>query len=581
DHRGVDLEEADGAKDIGYPYEAMTTGSELENGSPLDCWFNGNVAVLYKNRFDQNSFPKSSSFSGAASMVTIKDFSARSPRMTMSVEIGNQLLQRDSLVSRSLLNTAVNSFPISTKNHLYLPTSRGIYALGNNGQSLAGNSTGLLSFAASGVGAAVNVLPDSTEVVASIQDSVLRIFKLAFHNGQTSVDSTRKIYAHRFTTSPSFAQLNMPSILIGAESGSLSVLNFNGDTVSTRVVGTDPVASISVLPTPSLSKPDEYFFTSGNKLFGENSTVDLPVSAQGWMLAGAVSPRGNFIIAAQKNGTEILSFHRTLSQRNFDITVPGLGIREIAVADIDGDGEKDVILQSANSISVLNRNGSMLDGFPFQARAGLEYTGTPLVLDFNGDGRQEIVLLTNDGELWIIDRSGRLLAGFPMQVTTAGRTYPLAYLSPPSSNKIGLAFLSESGSFDAFLSSTNAAPASLTWWQHLGNEGNGNTDASISPAVPISTEYFPKSRVYNWPNPVYGQSTQIRYYTGEDANVLVTILDLSGRKITELSGKGTAGMDNEITWNVSNIQSGIYLARVEARSAAKSEVVFVKIAVVK
>ena len=74
---------------------------------------------------------------------------------------------------------------------------------------------------------------------------------------------------------------------------------------------------------------------------------------------------------------------------------------------------------------------------------------------------------------------------------------------------------------------------------------------------------------------------KLRYFTSEDANVTITILDLSGKKITELSGRGTAGMDNEVTWNVSNIQSGVYLARVEARGASKDEVVFIKIAVVK
>ena len=99
--------------------------------------------------------------------------------------------------------------------------------------------------------------------------------------------------------------------------------------------------------------------------------------------------------------------------------------------------------------------------------------------------------------------------------------------------------------------------------------------------TPVSMEFFPKARVYNWPNPVYGQSTQIRYFTNEDANVTITILDLSGKKITVLSGHGTAGLDSEVPWNVSNIQSGVYLARVEARGATKSEVVFIKIAVVK
>jgi hypothetical protein len=168
-----------------------------------------------------------------------------------------------------------------------------------------------------------------------------------------------------------------------------------------------------------------------------------------------------------------------------------------------------------------------------------------------------------------------------VQVTSSGKAFPAAYRSPSQSNNIGIAIFSEGGSLDAFLSASSTASASLTWWQHLGDERHSNAEVSVTTFIPVSTEFFPKSRVYNWPNPVYGQSTQIRYFTSEDAVVTITILDLSGRKITELSGQGTAGMDNEVTWNVSNIQSGVYLARVEARGASRSDVVFIKIAVVK
>jgi hypothetical protein len=573
-HRGVDLEEADGAKDIGQVAEWGT-----ENGWALDCWFNGNPADPYKNIFDQNSFPNSNSFSSAASLVTIKDFSSRSPRMTMTVEIGNQILHRDSLMHREFKNTNVSSFPTSTKNHLYLPTSNGIFALQNNGQSLLGNTTDLLSATSTANGVAVNVLPDSTEIVASVQDSVLKIFKFAFHNGLSSLDSIKKSYTHRFTTSPCFAQLDSSSILVGAESGTIYQFNTNGDAISERSVGTDSISSITLLPTSSSAKSNEYFFTSGNRIYSENLTVDLPTSSNSWMLAAAVSPRGNYIISAEKTGNKVVSYNQSLSQKNYEISVPGSGIQELAVADIDGDGEKDAVVQSTNSLSVISRVGSMLDGFPIQARTGLEFTGTPLVMDFNGDTKQEIVLLTNDGEMWVYDRNGKLLSGFPMQVTSSGKAYPMAYTSP--FNKLGIAVLSENGSFDAFLTSNSTTSTSLTWWQYLGDERHSNADVNVTQAIPISTEFFPKSRVYNWPNPTYGQSTQIRYFTSEDANVTITILDLSGKKITELSGHGTAGMDNEVTWNVSNIQSGVYLARVEAHGANKSEVVFIKIAVVK
>jgi hypothetical protein len=579
DHRGVDLEEADGSKDIGQSYASLTAGSGTENGSPLDCWFNGNSAIPYKNIFDQSSFPNSNSFSGAASLVTIRNFSLRSPRMTMTVDIGNQILLRDSLMHREFKNTNVTSFPTSTKNHLYLPTNNGIYALYNNGQSLLG-PTDLLTLSATSNGVAVNVLPDSTEIVASVQDSVLRIFKFSFHGGQSSIDSSRKTYTHRFTTSPCFAQLDSLSLLVGAETGTIYQFDTNGDTISKRSVGTDPVSSITLLSLSSSTKPNEYFFTSGNKICGENSIADLPASPNSWILAAAVSTKGNYIIAAENNGNRIISYNQSLSQKNFEISISGSGIRELAIADIDGDGEKDVVVQSANSLSVINRIGSMLDGFPIQTRTGLEFTGTPLIVDFNGDAKQEIVLLTNDGEMWVYDRNGKMLSGFPVQITSPGKAFPMAYTN--ISNKLSIAVLSETGSFDAYLTSSSVTSTSLTWWQHLCDERHSNMNASVTQQViPISTEFFPKSHVYNWPNPVYGQSTQIRYFTNEDASVTITILDLSGRKITELSGRGTAGMDNEVTWNVSNIQSGVYLARVEARGANKSEIVFIKIAVVK
>jgi hypothetical protein len=361
------------------------------------------------------------------------------------------------------------------------------------------------------------------------------------------------------------------------------VCEFNviGDLISQRSVGNAPISSLALLPTPSLSRPEEYFCVSNKRIYSEHDSVDLPASSNAWMLAAAVSPKGNYIVAAEKFGSKVISYDQSLHLKNYEVSVPGSGINELAIADINGDGEKDVIAQSSHSLSVISRIGSMLDGFPIQPRIGLEFTGTPLVVDFNGDTKQEIVLLTNDGEMWVYDRSGKLLSGFPIQVASSGITYPIAYTSPSPSNKLGIAILSNNGSFDGFLTSTSVASTSLMWWQHLCDERHSNADASVATIVPHSTEYFPKARVYNWPNPVYGQSTQIRYFTSEDANIIITILDLSGRKITELSGLGTAGMDSEVTWNVSNIQSGVYLARVEARSASKSEVVFIKIAVVK
>jgi hypothetical protein len=578
EHRGVELKEADGSKDIGQSFESLTPGSGTENGSPLDCWFSGNSAILYKNIFDRNSFPNSNSHSGAASLVTIKNFSSRSQRMSMSVEIGSNLLQRDSAFHHSFAN--VSTFPTSTKEHLYIPANNGIYAFKNDGTSLVINSSAILSTAASDNGAAVYKLSDTTEIVASVKDSTLRIFNITLTNGQSSVDSI--VFGSRFTTSPCIAYLNSLFILVGAESGSLYKLGINGSLISKRSVGADPVASIALLPMSSSSNSYEYYFTSGNRIYGEQDSVDLPVSSNKWILAAAVSPKkGNYIVVTEKNGSKVISFSQSLSQINFEISTTSSTIQEAAIADIDGDGEKDILIQSAAHLSAFNRIGSLLDGFPISAKTGLEFTGTPLIVDFNGDNKPEIILLTNDGEMWVYDGSGKLLSGFPVQVTSQGKAFPMTYSSPSPANKLGIAILSENGSLDAFLSNTSVAAQTFYWWQHLGDERHLNADTSLTILKPLSTEFLPKSRVYNWPNPVYGRSTQIRYYTSEEANITVTILDLSGVKITELKGRGTAGMDSEISWDVSNIQSGVYLARIEAHSVTQNEVTIIKIAVVK
>ena len=46
----------------------------------------------------------------------------------------------------------------------------------------------------------------------------------------------------------------------------------------------------------------------------------------------------------------------------------------------------------------------------------------------------------------------------------------------------------------------------------------------------------------------------------EDASVHIKVFDLAGDLVAELSSQGIGGLDNEIAWNVSDVESGIYFA---------------------
>ncbi|MCB0744765.1 MAG: T9SS type A sorting domain-containing protein, partial [Ignavibacteriae bacterium] len=97
----------------------------------------------------------------------------------------------------------------------------------------------------------------------------------------------------------------------------------------------------------------------------------------------------------------------------------------------------------------------------------------------------------------------------------------------------------------------------------------------------VST-FFPKNKTYNWPNPVYGNETFIRTYVAEDSKVEVKVFDLAGDLVDAFIFNAIGGLDSEVLWNVSKIQSGAYFAHLEVTSSSgKTDSKIIKIAIVK
>ena len=92
--RGVDLEEADGAQDIGYQTQVGVTIFD-PSGSAFDFWWRGNDArvirpgsqdiQLFTNRFDGGSIPSNHSALGAPTWFELFDFSDTQPVATFSL----------------------------------------------------------------------------------------------------------------------------------------------------------------------------------------------------------------------------------------------------------------------------------------------------------------------------------------------------------------------------------------------------------------------------------------------------------------------------------------------------------------
>jgi hypothetical protein len=253
-----------------------------------------------------------------------------------------------------------------------------------------------------------------------------------------------------------------------------------------------------------------------------------------------------------------------------------------ALGDLNGDGLRDIVAFSGNQICAFNASGVLLDGFPVTLPTSDSLASAPIIGDVDGNNGVDIVGVTHGGLVVAYDGHGKVVRGFPL---VAGPGNQTAAMFTSGDSVFLVVASSATGSVSGWLTgrTSGQAQASRYPWpqyqhdaQHSGFDGSDITDR-----VPLSNEFFPKSRVYNWPNPVYDRTTQIRYYLKDDARVHIKIFDLAGDLVTQFDGPGVGGRDNETVWDVSGVQTGIYYAHIDASGPATGGVVVIKIAVVR
>jgi len=581
--RGVDLEEADGSQDIGRVYDVLEAGYGSEYGSPLDCWYAENPSPAYRNLFDGDSYPNSASNSGARSLVSVRNFSPRSPRMTLTVQIGNDRFRPLKSFARTLPSSGAPVPPTIVGSTIIVCAGNGVYAFRPDGSSKTQDASGLLSQKGGQHKVAAVDLGGGSAILVGAQDSSLYLWTIADRNSDGTIDSVQTIVVplgERISAPPMVADVSVVrAVVVVGNRGTTWQVGLDGTVLRKSTISPDEVTSITQLPALSLSQPSEVFYATRDRLYSNQTSASLKDSSRPWILAGGISRFGNVVVAAQEGGKKVVMYDRSLAMRLIDFPVAEGTISSVAVADLDADGSGDIIVVAGPHVYALNRAGAVLDGFPIGAGVGQAFSGHPVIADVNSDGFLDILVLQSSGELNAFDRTGRRLDGFPLQFAGAGETS--LGLFQTSEGKVGLVGSSRSGSLQALEVSTQYRAEEVAWSQFLADAQNSNYGGSTSIVVSPPTGLLPRSRVYNWPNPVYGSTTQIRYYTSEDAAITVKVFDLVGDAVAELKSHSTGGFDGEIAWDVSNIQSGVYLARVEAASANRTEVATIKIAVVK
>jgi len=569
--RGVYVEEADGIFDIGKRFNTIF-GIAIGEGTNEDFWYAGNKAKLFKNRFAQDTKPNTKSTSGSNSLITMENFTAISNKMSFSVSYGGTNLNLVSLSNLNLTNGQkyLSAAISSGKNYVYVTDNKTTYVYDYFGKELSK----LTNF--SSTAPAVIDLNGRNRFVGTDGN----IVKL---RGGTEADI--QLSSQISTAALIDQNNNNAKAYVGTSDGTLYVSNNLADgynnfnfkfTVASKIIN-EPIKQIS-------AAPNYYSYITQNYFIDANQT-QIHLSNPSVKLINTLNKDSNpiSIVLTEKNGFDIIANGKL--QKSF-VVASSVPIKNFSVADLFNDGQNYILLINGNSLEAYNLEGVVAKNFPFKIKYGENFVGVPLAVDLNKQGNAAVIAVTDAGNIFAFDPSTeKIVEGFPISSGLKSSTASvilseeLPTMGPLPSYKPILIFLDDTNKLYVW----NIAPVQgKTFWS--GELGSALNFSFVSAPLLTQqvTDFFPINKAYNWPNPVYGNSTNIRYYVSEDSDVKIKIVDLAGELVTELNNKARGGFDNETVWDVSKIQSGIYYAYLEVKgSNGNIANKIIKIAVVK
>lgn len=575
-NRGIDLEEADGIQDIGEEFTTPFGDVVIGEGTQEDFWFASNEATLYKNKFDKSTRPNTNANDGANSLISFSDFSELSNKMNFKLSFGDSLVKP--IFRKKLFVPSENSFlsnlNINNQTFLYLFSEPNIYKIDLNGNVI----DSLNNFS--------NYKPallfvNNTEYIVGVYDSLLKIY-----SNSNNTKSTNEININEIISSPPTINKNeqgIDLIYFGTDTGKFFNYDLNGSLIYTKTENTGTIKYISAFDNYYSFISIDYSLVI-NKLnelkdvyFVDNNGNKILFSKFFRQLASTKNSNGDIIsiLLFAQNNFVIISNGNIVNQ--FTIDIPEQ-IENFSLADLNNDGENYLVFNAGNYIYAYNISGTLKDNFPFKDPSNIGFIGIPITADFIGDTKSEIISTTKDGRIFAIDGgSGKLLNAFPISIGDSISTTPIYF---NNNEKISFAALNSSNNLMAY--NIGSTEGKIYWSGNFGNEQN-NSFVNKAENTNKINQFFPTTRAYNYPNPVYRDETYIRFYVSENSKVNIKIFDLAGDFVAELNTFAQGGMDGEIPWNVNNIQSGVYFARIEAVSQVsnKSEYAIIKIAVEK
>ncbi len=495
-YKGIDLEEAGGAQDIGYVSTALFRDPSI--GEPFDMWYQGNPEYDEVNSqtdgnplgFNSMTHPNTNSNAGAMSKLNIGNIGYASNKMQITI----------------LNDLTLSGFPDTSLHILYHTDITG----DGNKEIIAGNKNLWWSD--------TNVLEKNEFYELPSSDNLFVMTNINNNNNLVILsdlrDSLRLIwfeYDQEFTIKRESILNDIPKMV-------------------THLAGSkDRDEVIIVWGEPEI--------TLINSKSGSNISAKIPFEG------------------GLKIGDRPIAFNDIIFQY-------------ISAIDLDLDGIIEVLaLDSNGKLYALNQNYTVATGFPIDIKA------IPPILAKNilGDEKPEIIFQNSKGEIIILNNAGEVLYKLSNH-----RKSRLRKLSEYNNRNIIIAE-STIWSFD-IVKPTHGNE----WSMYYSDDINSNIiELDYVKEALNGNNLIDKKRTYVYPNPVRDGKTKIRVFNYSAEKINLKIYDAAGYFIDEI--QSDFDVNNSIwetEWDVSNIESGVYLIKLIATKQNREESTILKVGVI-
>lgn len=620
-HRGVGLMEAHGANEIGNFIQTIF-GAFIYDGSPYDFWYNGNpdrssLQNVGGNNFTPTSLPNSNSYNGANSHVYITNFSSHDSSMTFYVTADSVApnFQVTAGFPKNIHSATVNSSPlfghVSSDGKLQVIANNGdsLYAFNvADGSSAGFDPTGFFSkvggkfqpvVSSSGANDTLFAMDDSLFYGLVDQDND--------HDGMADKLFATMSIGNAFSSQP-LCRLGSKLIAIRYLSSGgtdIDLLDESGRYQSSLLLSGTATAGSESSEFAAIDTARFFFLLNGVSFVGQSASDSLqlvgvtgqsglqpepshfPVPPFLSISNALLSPTGSLILIKLSSQGVYLDATGASPVKIFSVFPADTIVSGPVIADLDGDGNRDIIFATQTKIYAISYTGAVLNHFPIST-VGSEVlssdannvVGSIVVADLDGDGKPEVIFGTKGGTLYAFTgATGQVFPGFPISIG-GGLAGSPAVTYDSQTDDLYLAAIGLDGYlYDWTFSSPSPRPAmwgkagQVLWGKLLNDNSHSNSiieappPRTMPPSFSDTTSLMPKSQVYNWPNPVINGSTKIHFYLRDNAQVSISIYSFAGHKVADMQTNGTGGIANEVDWNASGVQSGVYFTRVEAVSS--------------